>query len=272
VIKLSRDRGESHPQSAEGTLEVSLQQDEGPLVQQRGPEIDLEWRTTEAAAIAQQLRAELADQVQQSVPLRGREVTVTTLQVPADASALQLTVGSGKPVNTYLYDCSSGTCAKVTSSVPASTTHAMRIDQPTSGTWKIALVPAPGVCPESSDCDRADIDAAFVLPSLGCAQATGRVLEDGRTVSVHVVLPAKEGPRPRALIINPAPLPCHDRPIYTEDGRTTLPRTCVATAGLSIPLANDRDAQTPRKQKHPSRATSTSLRRGTSPAQAGSRY
>jgi hypothetical protein len=152
-------------------------------------------------------------------------------------------------VSAYLYDCSSGTCTKMTSSVPASLAHAMRIDQPNAGIWKIALVPAPGVCTAPSPCGRADIAAAFVLPAFGIVHATGRVLPDGQTVSVQFGLPAgDDGPRPRVLIVNPAPLPCRDRRIYTDDGRTTLAGGCVSSAGLSIPLQNDRETQVTREQ------------------------
>jgi hypothetical protein len=255
VVTLARNQKESHPRAAEGTLEIALQQDDMTITSLRDREIDLTWHSTHAVAVAKDMRGELAVRELQSVALTAQDAAITALQVPNGATAWQVAIHAAHtPVSAYLYECSSGTCIKMSSSVPAATLHHIRFDQPTAGLWKIALVPAPGACGASSTCDRAEIDAAFVLPSLGTVQARGRVLADGRTVAAHLVLPPTESgdeePRARALIVNSAPRPCRDTRVFTVDGPRTVSGNCLATAGALVPLNDERDTEASRELKH----------------------
>jgi hypothetical protein len=165
-------------------------------------------------------------------PSRGP--TVYPFDVPKNSGAFQLAISSqAEAFQGYLYECTTGTCQRYDSLIPAGRLYQVRINRPSAGTWKVVLTAGPlARAADTISIERTMIDADVQRP-----RWTAAASDNASDLTMRISLSPEQAGKPGTVaVINSgisAGSGCHaPRAEVRSDPRAG----CVTTPGVLVPV------------------------------------
>ena len=142
----------------------------------------------------------------------------------------------------YLYECTTGTCQRYDSLIPAEQRYEVRVNNPSQGLWKLVVTSGPRVrAPFTISLDRVFVDSD--TSAVATAELLDRTASDA-TIRVYRRVDTQSTPD-QVLLLNADPgqmTPCHPG---RNDISTEPTAGCLVRPGVMLPLEGASPARPP---------------------------